>query len=170
MKLKQSQSYYILFILFILSSACSSGYTGEFRDIKVETIKISLPDWLEKTDGLAPHAFYQFKSRYRNTYGIIVKTPKGDKTFKEYQKESVAVLRNFNELTNVLVTDSVFENNIYHLELMGDMQSEKIFYWHNTYETNKNYYQLVLWTRSYDRKEKYGPVIEKIIASFDIVE
>ena len=74
--------------------------------------------------------------------------------------------KNFKELTNLLVTDSVKTANSIKLELMGDMDSEKIFYWHNTYESKNNYYQLVVWTRSYDRKQKYSDVIEKVVASF----
>lgn len=156
----------ICFLAFFLISACDN-YTGEKRDISNPNFDITLPDWLEETDDLAPHAIYQFKSRYRNTYGIVVKSDKEDKSFEQYQQESIAVLRNFNELTNLLVTDSSFLNNEYHLELMGDIESEKVFYWHNTYETASNYYQLVVWTRSYERKQKYAPAIEEVIASFE---
>lgn len=158
----------ILFALsFVLLMSCDD-FTGEIRKIEKADFEISLPDWIEKTDDLAPHAHYQFKSRYRNTYGIIVKDPKNGKTFAEYQKESVDVLRNFKELTNLLVTDSVSKNGMTSLQLLGDMEAEKVFYWHNTYESSDNFYQLVLWTRSYDRKQKYTETIEDIIASFKI--
>ena len=158
----------VLFVLIISSFSCNN-YTGKFREVKDKSFIISLPDWLEKTDDLSPEAYYQFKSRYRNTYGIIIKDKK-DKPFKEYQKDAVNVLRNFKELTNLLVLDSTFSKNHIRLELLGDMEQEKIFYWHNTYESANNYYQLVIWTRSYDRKQKYGPVIEKIIQSFQIID
>lgn len=160
--------FFLSFIFFLLNSC--DHYTGEFREVEKDNIAIMLPDWLEETKDLAPHAFYQFKSRYRNTYGIVVKNPKDGKSLQEYQKESLAVLRNFNELTNLLVTDSVYSTNKIQVELMGDLESEKIFYWHNTYEGKDNFYQLVVWTRSFDRKQKYTPVIEKVIESFEISE
>ncbi|MGB0885077.1 MAG: hypothetical protein ACPGR5_01485 [Chitinophagales bacterium] len=160
---------FYIFIMILFFSACKN-FTGEVRTIEKDSFEIELPDWLEETNDLAPHAHYQFKSRYRNTYGIIVKTPKENKSFVDYQKEGVGVIRNFNEITNLFVTDSVYENNVYALQLMGDIDSEKVFYWHNTYESSNNYYQLVLWTRSYDRKQKYTPVIEKVINSFKIKE
>ena len=157
----------ILAILLLTTVLSCNSYTGEFRDIKKNTFTISLPDWIEETDDLAPHALYQFKSKYRNTYGIIVKDDK-NKFFEDYQKDAVNVLKNYESLTNLLVTDSTYNKNKISLELLGDLESEKIFYWHNTYESENNFYQLVLWTRSYDRKQKYGPVIEEIIASFKI--
>lgn len=159
---------HLLILLIIASTWSCQNYTGEFRTVAKDSFSIALPDWLEETDDLAPHAIYQFKSRYRNTYGIVVKTPIQDKSFETYQHEAVSVLRNFNEITNLLVTDSTLKDDTYHLELLGDIESEKIFYWHNTYKGQQNYYQLVLWTRSYDRKQKYTPVIEKIISSFEI--
>lgn len=160
----KNNSLIFLFALLLLT-ACG-GYTGKMRTIDQKTFEIQLPDWLEETNDLAPHAIFQFKSMYRNTYGIVVKNAKDNKSFEQYQQESVNVLRNFNELTNVLVTDSVYKPKQIALELMGDIESEKIFYWHNTYQDTDNYYQLVLWTRSYDRKQKYEPIIKDIIASF----
>lgn len=156
-------------LLFLLNSC--NNYTGEIRDVQKEGIVISLPDWLEETgdliqDDLASDVIFQFKSRYRNTYGIVVKNEKGDKTFNQYHQEAIGVLKNFKELKTLLVTDSLRTENGIQLELMGDIETEKIYYWHNTYEDYDNYYQLVLWTRSYDRKQKYTEVIEKVIASF----
>lgn len=165
--MKSIKYIFISVLALVLISACDN-YTGEKRIVTNSDFEIELPDWLEETNDLAPHAIYQFKSRYRNTYGIVVKSEKGNQTFEHYQQESIKVLRNFNELTNLLVTDSGFVNNTYTLELMGDIQAEKVFYWHNTYETAKNYYQLVLWTRSYDRKQKYSPAIEEVISSFKL--
>lgn len=159
----------IFFLLLSGLSACEN-FTGELRTIEKDDFEITLPDWLEETQDLAPHAYYQFKSRYRNTYGIIVKKPKNAKSFAEYQQEGISVIRNFNEITNLLVTDSTFKDDTYMVQLLGDIDSEKVFYWHNTYETSQNYYQLVMWTRSYDRKQKYTPVIEKVISSFKIKE
>lgn len=157
--------FLITLVLSISLFSCDNN-TGEIREIKNESFKMELPDWLEETTDLAPHAYYQFKSRYRNTYGIIVRDKK-DKFFDEYQKDAIHVLRNFKELSNLLVTDSIYDTNSIKLELLGDMESEKIFYWHNTYSTNNYFYQLVIWTRSFDRKQKYGPVIEDVIKSFE---
>lgn len=161
------KAVHLIAIVFVgvLILGCKN-YTGEIRTVSTNDFDINLPDWLEETDDLAPHALYQFKSRYRNTYGIIVKSAKEGKSFENYQQESIAVLRNFNELTNLLVTDSSFVNNIYHIELMGDIENEKVFYWHSTYETADSYYQLVLWTRSFDRKQKYSETINEVIKSF----
>lgn len=162
------QTFFVAIVIMILILSSCGGYTGEFREIENDHIEISLPDWLLETSDLAPHAYYQFKSKYRNTYGIVVREAKENKTLVEYQQEGIGVLRNFKELTNLLVTDSVKTANSIKLELMGDMDSEKIFYWHNTYESKNNYYQLVVWTRSYDRKQKYSDVIEKVVASFKL--
>lgn len=149
--------------------ACEN-FTGEIRTVEKPEFEIALPDWLEETKDLAPHALYQFKSRYRNTYGIVVKQPKEGKSFEKYQQEAVGVLKNFDEMKNLMLTDSVFKNNSYQVQYMGELDAEKIFYWHNTYQTTNSYYELVLWTRSYDRKQKYTPVIEKIISTFKLKE
>lgn len=156
-----------IIVALIFISSCSS-FTGELRTLTTPDYEIALPDWLEETNDLAPHAHFQFKSAYRNTYGIIVKEAKTDTAFNQYQQKSVNVLRNFKEMTNLLVTDSSYSKNYIALELMGDIESEKVFYWHNTYQTDTHYYQLVIWTRSYDRKQKYTPVIEDIITSFKL--
>lgn len=160
-------SLFILVTISVLFSACKN-FTGEIRTVEKPEFEISLPDWLEETNDLAPHALYQFKSMYRNTYGIIVKQPKETKTFESYHQEAVGVLKNFDEMKNFFVTDSIFQNNTYQMQFMGDLDAEKVFYWHNTYETSDAYYQLVLWTRSYDRKQKYTPIIEEIMSSFKI--
>ncbi|MFT4645189.1 MAG: hypothetical protein ACI8ZX_001602 [Planctomycetota bacterium] len=162
------QIFFVPIIIMTLMITSCETYSGEFREIENDHIEISLPDWLLETDDLAPHAYYQFKSNYRNTYGIVVRTDKENRTLEEYQKEGIGVLRNYKELTNLLVTDSVKIENSINLELMGDMESEKLFYWHNTYESQGHFYQLVVWTRSYDRKQKYSEVIEKVIASFEM--
>jgi hypothetical protein len=47
------------------------------------------------------------------------------------------------------------------------MEEENIYYWHKTIESSQYYYQIIIWTRSMDRKQSYGSDIEKIIESFE---
>ena len=58
---------HILFALSLVLLLSCDNFTGEIRKIEQPDFEISLPDWIEETTDLAPHAHYQFKSRYRNT-------------------------------------------------------------------------------------------------------
>lgn len=158
-----------------LVSISSCTYKGTFEAVETNnTFEISFPDYMTKADDLKPDAALQYSNPYRNLYTIIEKSEKNGQSFEEYQSEALNILRNYDLLENTLVTDSIYTEPEFgrqiSIELYGIMQEENIYYWHNTYETDKYFYQVVTWTRSMDRKMRYGPDIEKIVASFKPTE
>jgi hypothetical protein len=159
----------LIVMLFIAAFVSACTYKGEFREIQTDGLfTLSLPDYMKPSKkDLHESAILQYSNPYRNTYAIVIRDNK-DMDFAEYQQASINVLKNFELLRNPLVTDSVFNENTnsYHLKLYGLMDEEMIYYWHNAYETPEFFYQLILWTRSSDRKQRYGQDIEKAIESF----
>lgn len=152
--------------IFILQS-CS--YTGEMNEAKTDGLyTISFPDYMKPSKkNLHEDAILQYDNPYRNTYAILMRNEKNI-SFSEYQKNALDLLKNFELLRNPLVTDSAYFENptSIKVQLYGLMNEENIYYWHNTIESETYYYQVIVWTRSMDRKQRYGPDIEKILASF----
>jgi hypothetical protein len=152
--------------IFILQS-CS--YTGEMKEAKTDGLyTISFPDYMKPSKkNLHEDAILQYDNPYRNTYAIIMRDEK-KVSFAEYQKDALDLLKNFELLRNPLVTDSAYFENptAIKVQLYGLMNEENIYYWHNTIESETYYYQVIVWTRSMDRKQRYGADIENIVASF----
>lgn len=156
-----------MIVAAMMLAACS--YTGEMKEAKTDgTYTISFPDYMKPSKkNLHDDAILQYDNPYRNTYAILMRSEKNN-SFAEYQKDALDLLKNFELLRNPLVTDSVYSENpqTIKIQLYGLMDEEYIYYWHNTIESENYYYQVIMWTRSSDRKQRYGPDIEKSIESF----
>lgn len=157
-----------MLVTFSIITACT--YSGEFREIETDGLySISFPDYMNKSkETLHQNAILEYSNRFRNLYAVVVRDDKTDDDFFTYQQMQINDLKNYDLLLNPLVTDSVFKDNPKSIliELYGIMEEENIYYWHKTIESDKYFYQVILWTRSMDRKQRYGPDVEKIIDSF----
>lgn len=161
----------LLFFIFLLLASCT--YTGEFAPIKYQNeFQIEVPDYLEKCDDFGGQI--DLKNRYRNTYFFVKSFPDTFPDLANFQQQQIELLKNYDLLENPVVTDSNFINEANYeqinIELYGVIQEENIYYWHTSIKAvNSRYYELVGWTRSMDRRQKYGPDIEKIIGSFTVL-
>lgn len=157
----------LIFFLSAIITACT--YTGEFKDVNTDGLyTIAYPDYMKPSkQTLHENAILEYNNRYRNIYSVVVRDEK-ELDFLDYQQKNIGNLKKFDLLLNPLVTDSVFTENPTSIliELYGIMDEENIYYWHKTIESPKYYYQIIVWTRSMDRKQRYGPDIEKMIDSF----
>jgi hypothetical protein len=161
------KNIFYLLLTALLVNACT--YSGEFKAVQTDGLyTISYPDYMKPSkDVLHEEAILQYSSPYRNTYSIVLRDDK-TQSFEQYQQDAVNVLKTYEQLLNPLVTDSAYFENprSIQLKLYGIMDEENIYYWHNTYETDSYYYQVIIWTRSMDRKQRYGPDIEQTLESF----
>lgn len=158
----------IVLFLIVLLSGCS--YQEKPKEIKTDTFEVSYPGYMKSTDDLLEGADLQYKNAYRNIYSIVKVSDKGTQTFEDFQKKTVDVIRNFQLLEKPVVTDSVYRENdnfkAIDLQIYGIMNNENIYYWHSVFETADKFYELAVWTRTMDRKQRYGGDIAKIIESF----
>ncbi|MCB9226367.1 MAG: hypothetical protein H6578_04275 [Chitinophagales bacterium] len=158
----------IAVFLIALLSACS--YSEKPKEVKTEMFEVSYPGYMKSTDDLLEGADLQYKNAYRNIYSIVKVSDKGTQTFEDFQKKTVDVIRNFQLLEKPVVTDSVYRENdnfkAIDLQIYGIMNNENIYYWHSVFETKDKFYELAVWTRTMDRKQRYGEDIAKIIESF----
>lgn len=161
--------YTLFSILFFAVFLGACTYTGEFKEVQTDGLyTISYPDYMKPSkQTLHENAILEYNNRYRNIYSVVVRDEK-ELDFLDYQQKNIGDLKNYDLLLNPLVTDSVFAENPTSIliELYGIMDEENIYYWHKTIESTKYYYQIIVWTRSMDRKQRYGPDIEKMIDSF----
>lgn len=160
-------NFYFIIILAAALSAC--GYSEEFNEFNHEnTFLISFPDYMKECDDF--QADLELKNSYRNTYGFVKVYEKEGRTLEEFQHQMLGVLKGYELLNDVLVTDSVYRDTedfqSIDIELYGLMQDENIYYWHSCFESAGKFYEVVCWTRSMDRKQRYGPDLEKVIMSF----
>lgn len=158
-----------LFIITLAALMTACGYSEEFNEFNHEnTFVISFPDYMEECDDF--QADLELKNSYRNTYGFVKVYAKDGNTLEEFQKEMLSVLKGYELLTDVLVTDSFYRDTedfqAIDVQLYGVMQEENIYYWHSCFESEGKFYEVVCWTRSMDRKQRYGPDLEKVIESF----
>ena len=158
-----------LFIIYMSAFLGACTYTGEFEVAETDGLySISFPDYMNPSKQvLHENAILEYNNRYRNIYAVVVRDEK-ELDFIEYQQIHINDLKNYELLLNPLVTDSIFTENSPSilLELYGIMDEENIYYWHKTVESPKYFYQIIVWTRSMDRKQRYGDDINKILDSF----
>lgn len=159
-----------LVILFFTTMVLGCSYQKEPKEVKTDNFEISFPGYMESTDDLLEGADLQYKNAYRNIYSIVKVKDKGNKTFKQFQQETVNVIKNFELLESPVVIDSFFRKKdnftAIDIQLYGIMNKENIYYWHSVFETPTKYYELAIWTRTMDRKQRYGEDIAKIVESF----
>ncbi len=159
----------LLSILLSISFMIGCGYSEEFKEINYENqFIVAIPDYMEECDDF--EASYQFKNAYRNTYGLVNVEDKNGRTLAEFQKEKADILKGYELLSRPLVTDSSYRDEAdfkaIDIKLYGVMDNENIYYWHTAVESDGKFFEIVCWTRSMDRKQRYGGDLEKIIASF----
>jgi hypothetical protein len=154
----------------LILSSCKYSYKDETISVKNEFM-MTVPDYLSPADNLKPGADFQYSNRFRNMY-VVVFSDKKDKDFQTYYNEQTAILKK--SLDKPMVTDSLPVQipgaRGVHTELAGRMQGEMIYYSIQTFETAGKFYQECIWTRSEDRKLKYGKDIERILASFKLAK
>lgn len=159
-----------LIILFLTSILLGCSYPEKPKDVKTEMFEVSYPGYMKSTDDLFEGADLQYKNAYRNIYSIVKVSDKKGRSLQDFQKETVAVIKNFQLLEKPVVTDSVYRENdnfkAIDIQIYGIMNNENIYYWHSVFETTDKFYELAVWTRTMDRKQRYGADIEKIVASF----
>lgn len=157
----------IAFIFLSILLAC--GYSEEFNEVNHNNeFIISYPDYMKETNDFPGDLAY--KNAYRNTYSLVKVYDKEGRSLLDFQKEVLGVLKAYEPLTKPLVTDSTYrEEDGYKaidVKLYGTMDGENIYYWHSAFESDGKFFEVVCWTRSMDRKQRYGPDLEAVIASF----
>lgn len=158
---------FYLFLGISVLSACA--YSDEFHEVNHDNqFIIAFPDYMKTCEDF--QADVQFKNAYRNTYSIVNAEDKNGRTFAEFQKEKLDILKGYDMLSKPLVTDSSYRETenfkAIDIKLYGIMDEENIYYWHSSFESNGKFFEVVCWTRSMDRKQRYGPDLEKVITSF----
>jgi hypothetical protein len=158
----------ILFIPLILGLQ-SCGYSEEFNEINHNNeFIISFPDYMENCDDFSADIGY--KNSYRNTYALVKVYEKEGKSLAQFHESVLSTLKSYELLKDPLVTDSVSRQGVNYkaidIELYGVMENENIYYWHSAFESEEKFFEVVCWTRSMDRKQRYGADLEKIITGF----
>lgn len=165
---KYSRLTIIAFASLILYS-CKYAYKDELITVNNQ-FTMSVPDYLSKADNLKPGADFQYSNRFRNMY-VVVFSNKKDKDFQAFYNEQIDVIKKV--LDKPTVNDSLPVSIPgaagVHTEIAGKMQGEMIYYSMQTFETKDKFYQECIWTRSEDRKLKYGKDIQRILSSFKLL-
>jgi hypothetical protein len=157
------------FIILSFAIVSSCAYSDEPVEMNHENqFMISIPDYMKSCDDF--DADLEYKNAYRNTYTIVNVFDKAGKTLEQFQRETLTLLKSYEPLTKPLITDSIYRDlesfQAIDVELYGTMNGENIYYWHSAFEGKENFYEVVCWTRSMDRKQRYGPDLAQIILSF----
>ncbi len=162
--------FYLLLAGFtLLLAGCK--YSKEYQNITVEgKFSISLPPWVEKQDDLKPGADLQYANRYRNFYVVGERLPAAvapDSLNSEVNKY-LNLLRSVTQKPLVTDSSAVTINGLtgVHVEFMGKMKDESIYYSELLLQGKKGTYHLSLWTRGEDRKLRFKEDMAKVINSF----
>ncbi|MEX0595452.1 MAG: hypothetical protein WD512_03050 [Candidatus Paceibacterota bacterium] len=155
--------------LLSITILLSCGYSEEFNEVNHNNeFVISFPDYMKSCNDF--QADLEYKNAYRNTYSLVKVYEKESMTLEDFQRKTLGVLKAYKPLTKPLVTDSTFRENenfkAIDVQLYGTMDGENIYYWHSVFESKGKFYEVVCWTRSMDRKQRYGADLAKIITSF----
>jgi hypothetical protein len=147
----------------------SCGYTEDFNEVNHHNeFLISYPDYMKECNDF--QADLEYKNAYRNTYSLVKVYDKDGQSLEEFQQKTLGSLKTYGPLSKALVTDSVYRDKdnfkAIDVQLYGTMNGENIYYWHSAFESNGQFFEVVCWTRSMDRKQRYGPDLAQIIASF----
>ena len=158
----------ILFIPLIVGLH-SCGYSEEFNEVNHNNeFIISFPDYMEDCNDFS--ADLGSKNSYRNTYAFVKVYEKEGQSLAQFHESVLNILKTYELLKDPLVTDSVYRQGVnftaIDIELYGVMEDENIYYWHSAFESDDKFFEVVCWTRSMDRKQRYGSDLEKIITGF----
>lgn len=160
---------FLLVAMLLVASGCK--YSKEYQTITITgKFSLSVPPWVEKEEDLKPGADLQYANRYRNFYVIGERLPSAvpaDSLGTEVTKY-LNLLRSVTQ--KPLVTDSgaITVNGLpgVHVEFMGKMKEESIYYSEVLLQGKNGTYHLSLWTRGEDRKLRFKEDISRIINSF----
>jgi hypothetical protein len=158
-----------IYAFLSLSMLLSCGYSEEFNEVNHNNeFIIEFPDYMKASDDF--QSALSFKNAFRNTYSLVNVYNKDGQIFEEFQQKTLGILKTYEPLSKALVTDSVYRENesfkAIDVQLYGIMNGENIYYWHSVFESKGKFFEVVCWTRSMDRKQRYGPDLAQIIASF----
>lgn len=159
----KSIQFFLLTILSIaLLQSCRYG-EGNHTINQSNLFQLTIPDWV-KEEKLGDDVVCSYANRYRNFYIVVVKANK-DIPFDTFNTRSI---HRIHAGLDSSVVSSTFKENAYFNEVYGKMgkEAEKIYYSQKVINGNKNYYQVAIWTRGLNRKLKYKPTIDTIMASF----
>lgn len=158
--------------LFAMLQSCSYK-----EEIKVQNINneftMAVPSYLKEDKTLKPGAPFQYCNRFRNIYAVVFSEDKSTvkQDFQTYYNTQVKIIKAV--LKNPGVSDStaieIGGAKGVKTEIFGNMQDENIYYSHMLLETEEKYYQVCVWTRGEERKLKYGPAIEALLYSFNLI-
>ncbi len=138
--------------------------------MEVDSIySIDIPSYLSKTDAIHENARFQYRNRFRNVYLIITDVPKSEikNSFEEYRSVSVKVITDFVQDSTVDGPHEKTINGLHASEtfITGKVDDEKTFYDQVIIESEKNIYQICMWTKK-DREETFEADMKKTIESF----
>ena len=157
--------------LITLFSCCiflACNYSDTYVDINSNNLfQISIPGWVKK-ETLAEDALISYANRYRNFYLIVLAD---DKKLAFDSAKNNAFKRIYSRLDSASFTTEQIQIGALpttHFSIEGKMgkEAEKLIYELYILEGSKKYYQVCIWTRSLERRKKYGDDFYKIAHSF----
>lgn len=159
-------------IFLIILSSCSiflaCNYSDAYVDINSNNLfQISIPGWVKK-ETLAEDALISYANRYRNFYLIVLAN---DKKISFDSAKINAFRRIYSMLDSASFTSEQIQIGALpttHYSIEGKMgkEAEKLIYELYILEGKNKYYQICIWTRSLERRKKYGDDFYKIVHSF----
>jgi|UPI000404B614 hypothetical protein len=158
--------------LFLTCVACDDISTAKMKQVTAPgKFSISIPQYLEETDNLNPHASIQYQHKKKNIYLIVIDNDKSE-IESDYSVEGHydLMLQNLHEnIKDIDITkkDTLILGNSKALSstILGQFQNTGIFYKIAAIETPKGWYQLFIWTHK-NNLSRYEKQFEDIIASF----
>ena len=159
-------------ILIELMQSCS--YKEEMKVLNVNNeFTMAVPSYLKEDKTLKPGAPFQYCNRFRNIYAVVFSDNKDtiNQDFQTYYNSQIKIIKAVLKRPGVSDSTAIEVGGAKGVktEIFGNMQNENIYYSHMLLETDKKYYQVCVWTRGEERKLKYGPAIEALLYSFDLI-
>ena len=172
------KSYWVFTLAMMLSVFACSYEEGTEKHTVNNEFSIEVPHYLSESDKLHPEAVFQYESRFRTVYILVLKDEKA-------KHESLDAYADFaaEDLSSRLVEPEVQKQQIESLnnaparefQIEGLITGQAVAYYLATVEGPQSYYRVLGWTletKSSDepgRKEKYFPDITKMVHSFTLL-
>lgn len=164
----------VLGLLFTILISCNSN--TEYQTVRVKNkYSLELPDFLSEVQNLNPEASLQYQNPLKEFYVIVLDEPKNYFTDAIGLEEYKNILRTNLETSLESPTfspsrDTVINGLKTKLSSLSDKRDGIAIYYQFAYiESKTHFYQILTWTLE-NRKDKFSPDMDKIIASFKELE
>lgn len=169
----------LLLLMGSLLTGCEYEEGSQVHTVNNE-FTIEVPHYMSESDKLHPDAVFQYESRFRTVYILVLKDKRGSfadmGVYVDFAKEDLTGRLTDAQLTQQYAINELNGKPAEAFEIEAQVTGQQVAYYMAVVQGEENYYRVLGWTLDVPgedgepgRKEKYFPEIKAMVHSFTII-